>query len=69
MVKLGEPPVINKIHQDFPLWKIHAIRIHMWPDLHNSTMWVQIMPSYIFANIFHSEYSIPHVLKLQKKTH
>ena len=31
----------------------------MWPGLQESVMWVQITLSYIFANIFSSECSIP----------
>ena len=31
----------------------------MWPGLQKSTMWAQITLSYIFANIFRSEYSMP----------
>ena len=30
----------------------------MWPGLRKSTVWVQITPSYIFMNIFHSEMRI-----------
>ena len=32
---------------------------YLWPSLRESTMWVQITPSYIFANIFCSECTIP----------
>ena len=30
----------------------------LYPELQESTMWVQITPNYIFANIFSSECSI-----------
>ena len=32
---------------------------YMWLGLRKSTMWVQITPSYIYANIFRSEWTIP----------
>ena len=40
---------------------VHVLKIqaYMWVDLQKSTMWVQILPIYIFANIFRSECSIP----------
>ena len=31
----------------------------MWPGLRKSTMWAQIIPSYIFGNIFSAERGIP----------
>ena len=31
----------------------------MWSGLQKPTMWAQITSSYIFANVFRSEYTIP----------
>ena len=44
---------------NFLISNILDVETYMWPGLQKSTMWAQITPSYIFANIFSSECGIP----------
>ena len=46
------------VYARYALHNVMAV-LHMWPGLRKWTMWVQITPSYIFANIFISGCGIP----------